>query len=187
MSGPHTIPFLPTEIPVDVDINAVKADVRDDGVSAPAQYVPQLHQVVEEAKQKGIDLKIVVIPTSPQTDGPMRDIATEVGHAYPDATVLAVSPLWAGTYSRKYDRVTLEAGQDQATNAGDHPVQASQNFLHVLATPPFPWTGLTIALVVAVALSAVITRVLQLRARNPVAPSGPSEAESRDPDTEQRR
>ena len=44
------IPFLPSYIPPDVDMNQVKADVADDGVSVPpadAADVPALRQVVE--------------------------------------------------------------------------------------------------------------------------------------------
>ena len=89
----------------------------DDGVSVPpadAKVVPELRQVVTDAREQGIDLKIVVIATNPPIDTPLRDIATEVGEAYPGSTVLALSPTWAGTYSPNFDRVTLEAGQDIA-------------------------------------------------------------------------
>ena len=119
------------------------ADVRDDGVSVPpadAKVVPELRQVVADAREHGIDLKIVVIATNPPIDTPLRDIATEVGEAYPGSTVLAMSPTWAGTYSPTFDRVTLEAGQDIAKN-GD-PVQSSKNFVSELTTPPFPVDGI---------------------------------------------
>ena len=135
MAGPHVIPFLPSYIPPDVDMNQVLADVRDDGVSVPpadAKVVPELRQVVADAREHGIDLKIVVIATNPPIDTPLRDIATEVGQAYPGSTVLAMSPTWAGTYSPTFDRVTLEAGQDIAKN-GD-PVQSSKNFVSELTT-----------------------------------------------------
>ena len=111
---------------------------RDDGVSVPpadAKAVPELRQVVADAREQGIDLKIVVIATNPPIDTPLRDIATEVGEAYPGSTVLAMSPTWAGTYSPNFDRVTLEAGQDIAKN-GD-PVQSSKNFVSELTTTAF--------------------------------------------------
>ena len=161
--GPHTIPFLPAYIPPDINLNAVEAAVGDGGVSAPAQYVPALRQVVVDASQKGIDLKLVVIERDPPLDTPLRDIATEVGHAYPGSTVLAISPIWAGTYSPRIDRVTLEAGQDVA-KTGD-PVQSSKNFLDALMTPQFPWTGMTIVLTVGVAAAVVATRALQVWAK----------------------
>ncbi len=170
------IPFLPTYIPPDVDINQVKADVADDGVSVPtvdAADVPALRQVVDEAKQKGIDLKIVVIEHNPPIDTPLRDIATEVGKAHPDATVLAISPSFAGTYSTHFDRVTLEAGQDVATT-GD-PVQSAKNFASELTTQHFPWTPFTIVLVLAVIAAVVATRVLQVRGKRAAAADAASD------------
>lgn len=170
MTGPHVLPLLPTYIPPDVDINQVIADVGDDGVSVPphdANVVPELHQVVTDARDQGIDLKIVVIASNPPIDTPLRDIATEVGQAYPGSTVLAMSPTWAGTYSPKFDRVTLEAGQDIAKN-GD-PVQSAKNFVSELTTPHFPWTAFSIVLVLGVFAAAVATRFLQVRSKRRAA------------------
>jgi hypothetical protein len=166
VAGPHVIPFLPSYIPPDVNIDQVKADVGDGGVSVAPEYdkdIPALQQVVADARGQGIDLKIVMIATNPPIDTPLRDIATEVGEAYPGSTVLAMSPIWAGTYSQKFDRVTLEAGQDLAKN-GD-PVQSSKNFVSELTTPHFPWTTFSIALTLLVLLAAVGTRILQVRSR----------------------
>lgn len=140
----------------------VKADVAADGVSVPPDDqadVPALRQIVADARGEGIDLKIVVIDVNPPIDTPLRDIATEVGEANPGATVLAMSPSFAGTYSPVFDRVTLEAGQDLAKTG--NPVQSSKNFLGELTTPHFPWTPFTIVLVLAVVMAVVATRVLQ--------------------------
>jgi len=170
VTGPHVIPFLPAYIPPDVDINQVKADVADGGVSVPpadAADVPALRQVVQEAQQKGIDLKIVVIEHNPPIDTPLRDIATEVGQVQPDATVLAISPSFAGTYSTHFDRVTLEAGQDVAKTG--NAVQSSKNFVSELTTQHFPWTPFTIVVVFAVLTAAVATRVLQVRGKRAAA------------------
>jgi hypothetical protein len=161
--GPHVLPRLPDFIPPDVDMNAVKSDVADDGVSAPGADVAGLRQVVADAGKVGIDLKIVVINKNPHVETPLRDIATEVGHAFPGSTVLALSPSFAGTYSPAFDRVTLEAGQDLAKTG--NPVQSSRNFVDQLTTPGFPWTGWTIFLVLAVLFATVATRLLQTRMR----------------------
>ena len=164
------IPFLPLYIPPDVDMNQVKADVGDDGVSVAPAYakdIPALRQAVADARGQGIDLKIVMIATDPPIDTPLRDIATEVGGAYPGSTVLAMSPMWAGTYSPNFDRVTLEAGEDLAKN-GD-PVQSSKNFVSELTTPHFPWTAFSVLLVVGVLAAAVATRLLQVRAKRKAA------------------
>jgi hypothetical protein len=166
VTGPHVIPFLPSYIPPDVDMNQVRADVADDGVSVPpadAADVPALREVVQDARNDGIDLKIVVVETNPPIDPPLRDIATEIGKTYPDATVLTLSPSFAGTYSTHFDRVTLEAGQDVA-KTGD-PVQSSKNFVSELTTQHFPWTPFTIVLVLAVIAAVVATRVLQVKAK----------------------
>jgi hypothetical protein len=153
---------LPAYIPPDVDIAKVKADVADGGVSVPPADqadVPALRQIVTDARAQGLDLKIVVIPTNPPTDTPLRDIATEVGQANPGATVLAMSPSFAGTYSPTLDRVTLEAGQDIA-RTGD-PVLSSRNFLGEVTASHFSWTALTIVLVALVALAVIGVRILQ--------------------------
>lgn len=177
VTGPHVLPHLPGYIPPDVDMTMVKDQVADGGVSAPpGADIAALRQVVADADQDGIDLKIVVIENNPPIDTPLRDIATEVGAAYPGSTVLAVSPFYAGTYSPVYDRVTLEAGQDLA-KTGD-PVQSSKNFVAELQTPDFPWMPFTIVLVLGVAVAAVFTRMLQVRAKRVVAdeqPCGPAE------------
>ena len=180
MSGLEFVPFVPTYIPVqlcqsvgidvkpgepipDACMDIVRANVAETGVSVPVGTSPevqsQLRQVVDEAAGQGIDLKIVVIDANPPIHTPLRDIATEVGEANPGATVLALSPGFAGTYSPEFDRVTLEAGEDQA-KTGD-PVLSSQQFVAELTTSHFPWTPFTIVLVFAVALAVVATRVLQ--------------------------
>ena len=154
----------PATTPVDTCMNLVIDAVRDNGVSAsPGRENAGLADVVAEAKQKGIDLKIVVVDRNTPIDTPLRDIATEVGAAYPGSTVLVLSPSDSGTFSTTYDRVTLEAGQDVAEGRG--PVQGAKNFVSELTTQHFPWTTFTIALVLAVTCAVVATRVLQIRAR----------------------
>jgi len=177
-SGIVTIPHAPTFIPVEVCssigldpstpveqcLDAVTADVAKDGVAAPAADVAGLQKVVADANEHGIDLKVVVMQNSPPIDTPLRDVATEIGHANPGATVLVLSPGWAGTYSTTYDRVILEARQDVAKTA-PNPVVGAQAFVDQLETPDFPWMGLTITLVIGVAAAAVLTRFLQRWAR----------------------
>lgn len=174
MTIPHLPTFIPVEVcssigldpstPVEQCLAAVKADVASDGVAAPAADVAGLQKVVADAQARGIDLKVVVMQNSPPIDTPLRDVATEIGQDDPGATVLVLSPGWAGTYSTNYDRVILEAGQDVAKTA-PNPVVGTQAFVDQLETPDFPWMGFTVALVIGVAAAAVLTRVLQLRTR----------------------
>jgi hypothetical protein len=55
---------------------------------------------------------------------------------------------------------------------------ASQNFVTELTTPHFPWTPFTIVLLLGVALAAVGTRILQVRARNARVSETPAAAEN---------
>jgi hypothetical protein len=174
-------PFLPLYIPVDVDMTTVKAQVATDGVSAAPAAMPGLLDVVNQAHAKGINLKIVLLDHNPPNDTPLRDISTVVGADYHDATVLTLSPNFVGSYSTQFPRVTLEAGEDIAKTG--NPVVSAQHFLNELNSPEFPWTGLTIFLLIGVLAAAVATRFLQLRARRPATPAGAAERRPEEPDT----
>jgi hypothetical protein len=163
LSGPQTIPFLPAYIPQDVDMTAIKAQVAADGVSAPPAVLSGLLQVVNKARDDGINFKIVVIDHNPPIDTPLRDIATVVGADYKDATVLVLSPSHVGSYSTQFPRVTLESGEDISKTG--NPVVSAQNFLNELNTPEFPWSALTIVLLVVVLAAAVGTRIMQVRSK----------------------
>jgi hypothetical protein len=159
----QTIPLLPLYIPQDVDMTAVKAQVAATGVSAPPDAVPALLGIVNQAHADGINLKIVLLDHNPPNDTPLRDISTVVGADYHDVTVLTLSPNFVGSYSTHFPRVTLEAGEDIAKTG--NPVVSAQHFLNELDGPEFPWTGLTIVLLIGVLAAAVGTRFLQLRSR----------------------
>ncbi|SPM37124.1 membrane protein, partial [Mycobacterium rhizamassiliense] len=161
VTGPDSFAPAPLYIPQDVDMTAVKAQVAASGVSASPDAKPALLDIVNQAHAEGIDLKIVLLDHNPPNDTPLRDISTVVGADYPDATVLTLSPSYVGTYSTHYPRVTLEAGEDIAKTG--NPVVSAQHFLHELNSPEFPWTGLTIVLLIGVLAAAVGARFLQLR------------------------
>jgi hypothetical protein len=55
---------------------------------------------------------------------------------------------------------------------------ASQNFVTELTTPHFPWTPFTLLLVLGVAVAAVGTRILQVRARKGSAAETPVAADN---------
>jgi hypothetical protein len=169
--------FLPLYIPVDVDMAAIKAQVAATGVSAPPTAMPGLLDIVNQARADGINLKIVLLDHNPPNDTPLRDISTVVGADYHDATVLTLSPNYVGTYSTRFPRVTLEAGEDNAKTG--NPVVSAQHFLHELNSPEFPWTGLTIFLLIAVLAAAVGTRFLQARARRAATPADAPETTTR--------
>ncbi|WP_367141036.1 DUF6676 family protein [Mycobacterium sp.] len=149
--------------PPDQCLAMVRAQVDADSVSAPPAVASQLRQVVNQARERGIDLKIVVLDRNPPNDPPLRDVATVIGSDHPDATVLVLSPSFVGSYSSHFPRSTLEIGEDNAKTG--NPVVSAQNFLHQLSTPQFPWTALTIVLLIGVVIAAVGTRILQQRAK----------------------
>ncbi|HTY31518.1 DUF6676 family protein [Mycobacterium sp.] len=171
--------FLPLYIPQDVDMTAIKAKVAADSVSAPPEAMPGLLDVVHQAHADGINLKIVLLDHNPPTDTPLRDISTVVGADYHDATVLTLSPNYVGSYSTQFPRVTLEAGEDIAKTG--NPVVSAQHFLHELESPEFPWTGLTIFLLIGVLAAAVGTRFLQVRGRRAATPAGAPETTAKAP------
>jgi hypothetical protein len=172
-------PFLPLYIPVDVDMTAVKAQVAAVGVSAPPEAMPGLLDVVNQAHAKGINLKIVLLDHNPPNDTPLRDISTVVGADYHDATVLSLSPNFVGSYSTQFPRVTLEAGEDIAKTG--NPVVSAQHFLNELNAPEFPWTGLTIFLLIGVLAAAVATRFLQLRGKRSATSAAGAETRAEEP------
>jgi hypothetical protein len=175
----HLPTYIPVEVcsavglasstPVDDCMGKVMADVAEDGVAAPVADAAGLQKVVAGAKDRGVDLKVVVMEESPILDTPLRDIATAVGKAHPGSTVLVISPGWAGAYSTTYDRVLLEAGQDVVKTA-PNPVQGAQNFVDQLNTPDFSWTALTVTLVIGVSVAAVVARVLHRWAKHSAVP-----------------
>jgi hypothetical protein len=141
--------------------------------------MPGLVDVVNQAHAEGINLKIVLLDHNPPSDTPLRDISTVVGADYPDATVLTLSPNFVGSYSTHFPRVTLEAGEDIAKTG--NPVLSAQHFLNELNTPEFPWTGLTIVLLIGVLAAAVGTRFLQLRAKRSATSAQPAETQIAEP------
>ncbi|BCO36198.1 hypothetical protein MHEC_26310 [Mycobacterium heckeshornense] len=157
--------------PPDQCLALVEVAVAAQGISAPPADVPGLRQVIDQAREDGIDLKIVVLDRNPPMDTPLRDVATVIGSSHPDATVLVLSPSHVGSYSTHFPRATLEIGEDNAKTG--NAVQSAQNFLHELTTPQFPWTAFTIVVVIGVLIAAVGTRILQVRSRrSATAPPG---------------
>lgn len=184
MTTPHAPLYIPGEIcgtvgadpatPPDQCLAIVQEQVTAHNISAPTAVTPALLQVIDQAHNDGIDLKIVVLDHNPPTDTPLRDIATRVGAQHTDATVLVLSPNFVGTYSTHFPRSTLEIGEDNAKTG--NPVVSAQNFLHQLNTPQFPWTAFTIVLLFGVLAAVIGTRVVQLRSRR--SATSPDKAEA---------
>ena len=190
MTTPHAPLYIPGEIcgtigadpatKPDQCLAIVQEHVTAHNISAPSAVTPALLQVINQAHDDGIDLKIVVLDRNPPNDTPLRDIATVVGSQHPDATVLVLSPNYVGSYSTHFPRATLEIGEDNAKTG--NPVVSAQSFLHQLETPQFPWTAFTIALLIGVLAAVIGTRFMQLRARRSATSQDNAEAAPEDAD-----
>ena len=190
MTTPHAPLYIPGEIcgTIGVDpasnpdacLAIVQQQVDVGNISAPPSVAPALLDLINQAHEHGIDLKIVVLDHNPPSDTPLRDIATVVGSQHPDATVLVLSPNFVGTYSTHFPRATLEIGEDNAKTGNT--VASAQNFLHQLETPQFPWTGFTIVVLIGVLAAVIGTRFMQLRARRSATSRESSEAANNDAD-----
>ena len=190
MTTPHAPLYIPGEIcgtigadpatKPDQCLAIVQEQVTAENISAPSAVTPALLQVINQAHDDGIDLKIVVLDRNPPNDTPLRDIATVVGSQHPDVTVLVLSPNYVGSYSTHFPRATLEIGEDNAKTG--NPVVSAQSFLHQLDTPQFPWTAFTIALLIGVLAAVIGTRFMQLRARRSATSQDNAEAAPEDAD-----
>ena len=190
MTTPHAPLYIPGEIcgtigadpatKPDQCLVTVQEQVTAENISAPAAVTPALLQVINQAHDDGIDLKVVVLDRNPPNDTPLRDIATVVGSQHPDATVLVLSPNYVGSYSTHFPRATLEIGEDNAKTG--NPVLSAQSFLHQLDTPQFPWTAFTIVLLIGVLAAVIGTRFMQLRARRSATSQDTAEAAPEDAD-----
>ena len=190
MTTPHAPLYIPGEIcgTIGVDpatkpdecLAVVQQQVSSGNISAPPAVTPELVDVINQAHEHDIDLKIVVLDHNPPNDTPLRDIATVVGSQHPDATVLVLSPNFVGTYSTHFPRATLEIGEDNAKTGNT--VASAQNFLHQLETPQFPWTGFTIVVLIGVLAAVVGTRFMQLRTRRSATSRESGEAAHNDAD-----
>lgn len=190
MTTPHAPLYIPGEIcgTIGVDpatkpdecLAVVQQQVSVGNISAPQPVTPALLDLINQAHEHGIDLKIVVLDHNPPHDTPLRDIATVVGSQHPDATVLVLSPNFVGSYSTHFPRATLEIGEDNAKTGNT--VASAQNFLHQLETPQFPWTGFTIVVLIGVLAAVIGTRFMQLRARRSATSHESADAAHNDAD-----
>jgi hypothetical protein len=190
VTTPHAPLYIPGEIcgtigadpatKPDQCLAIVQKQVTSENISAPPAVTPALLQVINQAHDDGIDLKIVVLDRNPPNDTPLRDIATVVGSQHPDATVLVLSPNYVGSYSTHFPRATLEIGEDNAKTG--NPVVSAQSFLHQLDTPQFPWTAFTIVLLIGVLAAVIGTRFMLLRARRSATSQDTAEAAPEDAD-----
>ncbi|GAA1463901.1 DUF6676 family protein [Williamsia maris] len=163
-------------IPADVDLKAIEADLADDHVAAPADITPRLTSVVSQAKDEGHDMYFVVLSESQPKFTYFRDIATALQDET-GGTVVVFGPGTVGSASDDFSRVQLEQAQDNLSTSNP-PVAAQQLLDRMTDQTQVPWTVVTIALIVVVAVGAVAARVLGRRRVSATNSSTPAETAS---------
>jgi len=156
-------------IPADVDLKAIEVDLADDHVSAPADLTPRLASVVSQARDEGHDMYFVVLSESQPKFTYFRDIATALQDET-GGTVVVFGPGTVGSASDDFSRVQLEQAQDNLSTSNP-PVAAQQLLDRMTDQTQVPWTVVTIALIVVVALGAVAARVLGHRRADATTPA----------------
>lgn len=165
--GPHA-----TDLIAGVEVDAVLADLADDGVSAPADQVDGLRVVVADAAGQGIPLRVVVVEQDPFLPEQLRDLATTVG-SVDGGTVIALSPHMIGTNSDTLSRFVLEQAENQP-RTGDSAVDV-QAFLDHVDQPSLPWTAIASIITLLVLVVVVIGTALNVRAHRRPAANGPAD------------
>lgn len=161
-SGP-VVSLQEGELPSWLDFDAVRVELGDDGVSAPEPFVEGLRTVVEEAGDRGLDLKVVYTeePAAVYTDA--RDVATLLNEEY-EGTIFVRTPAFTGSSSDTLPRHVLEAGQDDASEEHD-PVTSATVFVHKVTAPTPPWGALAAVTLVLVVVAALAFAVVLYRRR----------------------
>lgn len=154
----------PSVIPDDVDMNALLADIRDDGVAASdAADVPGLKKVVADAKSDGYQLSIVVLDKREPKFTYYRDIATEL-QSEVGGTVMVLAPDSVGSASPYFSRVEQEQATENLTLTD--PPSAAQKYWDQMSGPSLNWTAVSLVLIVIVVIGAVVARLRQVRRRD---------------------
>ncbi|MDL9946079.1 hypothetical protein QSJ19_10835 [Gordonia sp. ABSL11-1] len=165
----------PAVIPEDVDMDALLAGIRDDGVAAPSDQVAGLRDVVAHAKSEGYDVSFVVLPTAQPKFTYYRDIATEL-QSEVGGTVIVLGPNSVGSSSPYFSRVQQEEATDNLTLT-DPPLAARQMW-DQMSGPSMNWTAITLVLIVVVVIGAAVARLRSRRAHNRATPPGTASGES---------
>ncbi|MGI5218321.1 Rv1476 family membrane protein [Nocardia sp. CA-290969] len=188
MTVTHTSAFAlkATKLPDGFDADTmqeVRTDLADNGVAAPdGDDQSELAAIVAGAREKGIDLSIVVMHGNPGHDSELRDLATDVA-GFRHGTVAVFSDDWIGTTSDSISRVRLEWAEDKAKFKGGDSEEAAQILVHRLEqTPAVGWTEITLVLLAGLVLA--IGGLYWVKARRdaePAAPDAPAGERVREP------
>ncbi len=160
-------PAIPygASVPKNINIEQIRKDLVETGVSAPADQVGPLREVVAYAKSQGHDIKFVVVGQQPKFTY-YRDVAIDL-QSTTGGNVIVLGPDSVGSQGPDFSRVDQEeAAANNLTLT--NPPQAARQMVDDLITPGMNWTAITLVLIAVVFVGAVVARVRGKR-RNVVA------------------
>ena len=153
-------------IPVEVDIDAIRAQLAQDGVAATDPKLDAaLQGVVGEASARGVeDMKIVVLDWQPDSAILTRDIAQKILDA-DGGTVVVRAPQELVAVSDQYSRAAIESAQNEGIRTWDYTMGMS-DFVDELVDWTLPYAQLNlIALAVLLIIVAGLPLLWWRRAR----------------------
>ena len=159
--GPQAAPHpRNTQVGTGIKLGPLRKALADDNVSAPAEQVPALREVVEQAKKDGYDVHFVVLTERQPVFTNYRDIATALQQET-SGTVIVIGPNAGGSASNEFSRVTLEQATDNLKFTDQ--TQAAKQMYEKMTEPSINWTVVTLILVLIVVIGGAAARVLGRR------------------------
>ncbi len=149
-----------TQVGSGIKLGPLRKDLADDNVSAPADQVPALREIVAKAAKDGHDVHFVVLTERQPVFTNYRDIATAL-QKDTSGTVIVIGPNAVGSASNEFSRVTLEQATDNLKFADQ--TQAARQMYDKMTEPSINWTVATLVLIVVVVVGAVAARLLGRR------------------------
>ncbi|MPZ65540.1 MAG: hypothetical protein GEU83_08485 [Pseudonocardiaceae bacterium] len=144
-------PTIQAAQPPGVDVEAVNADLADNGVAAPGDQGPLAAEVEQAAAEHDLQLSVVVVP-EPAEGAQLQALARQVV-AERGGTALVLSPENTGAASATFEGDTVTEAANSVPG-GDN-AAATGVFVDELTDPGPPWGWLLVAgavLLVAVAV-----------------------------------
>lgn len=158
-------------LPADLDVDAIAADIADDGVAVVDSQTSEsaLREVVAEAKDKDIDLGLVVIGHSvdpPDVQSLANQLMVRTGKS-----VLVIARNYLKGESKEISGAE-NAKAEQAAIAARDDVTAARAYLGALHTTSHTWLWVLGGIVVVIVLAGIWLRAR--RARNAGKPADPA-------------
>ena len=154
---------LAADLPPNVDVDDIVADLADDHVAAPSAVEAKLAPVVEQARNEGIDLEVVVIAENGRHDSQLRDLATAVGRAEPGRHNSRAESRLGGHLQRHAQPRRARGRRGPRQVHGQPGGRRPRTSFGRFRAPQLPWTGITCVLLVGTAAVVGATYYAKVR------------------------